>query len=377
MGIIDRYVLRLYVKVLLICFASLTGLFVVIDALNNLDDLLNLGKQHGSFAVVFSEYYGARSLAFFDRTSGLMALVAATFAATSMQRSNEMCALMSAGIPKIRVVSPLLAGATVVALLAATSRELVIPKFRDGLTRDASSMLAGGIEDLTPRYDRLTDIRLGGKQIDRSQRRIIEPAFRLPQHVHGYGVQLTAREACYHDAQDDRPGGYLLRGVIQPAHLKKIDSLVIEDQPVILSPRDTPWLEPDQCFVISKVRFEDLAASSLWQTFSPTTELIARLRNPSLDFSADVRVAVHARLVQPMLDITLLMLGLPVVLSRESRNVFFSAGLCVLIVAFFFLVVLICHGLGNSYLITPALAAWAPLLIFSPLAVFNSYSLWQ
>ena len=56
---------------------------------------------------------------------------------------------------------------------------------------------------------------------------------------------------------------------------------------------------------------------------------------------------------------------------------FFSAGLCVLIVAFFFLVVLICHGLGNSYLISPALAAWAPLLIFSPLAVFNSYSLWQ
>lgn len=377
MGIIDRYVLQMYVKVLLICFASLTGLFVVIDALNNLDDLLNLGKQHGNFAVVFCEYYGARSLAFFDRTSGLMALVAATFAATSMQRSNEMCALMAAGIPKIRVVTPLLAGATVVALLAAASRELVIPQFRDRLAHDASSMLAGGLEDLTPRYDRLTDIRLAGKHIERSQRRIIEPAFRLPLHVKGYGVQLTAREAYYQDAQGNRPGGYLMHGVIQPAHLNKIDSLVIDDQPVILSPRDTSWLEPDQCFVVSNVRFEDLAASSLWQTFSPTTELITRLRNPSLDFSADVRVAVHARLVQPMLDITLLMLGLPVVLSRESRNVFYSAGLCVLIVALFFLVVLICHGLGNSYLFSPALAAWAPLLIFSPLAVFNSYSLWQ
>lgn len=319
MGIIDRYVLQMYVKVLLICFASLTGLFVVIDALNNLDDLLNLGKQHGNFAVVFCEYYGARSLAFFDRTSGLMALVAATFAATSMQRSNEMCALMAAGIPKIRVVTPLLAGATVVALLAAASRELVIPQFRDRLAHDASSMLAGGLEDLTPRYDRLTDIRLAGKHIERSQRRIIEPAFRLPLHVKGYGVQLTAREAYYQDAQGNRPGGYLMHGVIQPAHLNKIDSLVIDDQPVILSPRDTAWLEPDQCFVVSNVRFEDLAASSLWQTFSPTTELITRLRNPSLDFSADVRVAVHARLVQPMLDITLLMLGLPVVLSRESQ----------------------------------------------------------
>jgi phosphatidate cytidylyltransferase len=135
MGIIDRYVLRLYVKVLLICFASLTGLFVVIDALNNLDDLLNLGKQQGSLPTVFCEYYGARSLAFFDRTSALIALVAATFAVTSMQRSNELCAVMAAGIPKIRVVAPLLAGAAIVVTaamvlaLAQTTRRLVFVGF--------------------------------------------------------------------------------------------------------------------------------------------------------------------------------------------------------------------------------------------------------
>ena len=377
MGTIDRYVLRLYVKVLLICFASLTGLFIVIDALNNLDDLLNLGKQQGSLPAVFCEYYGARALAFFDRTSALIALVAATFAVTSMQRANELCALMAAGIPKIRVVAPLLAGAVVVALLAAASRELVIPRFREKLTRDASSLLAGGMEELTPRYDRLTDIRLAGKYAVRSERRIIEPAFRLPLHISGFGVQLTGREACYHDAHDGRPAGYLLLGVTQPAQLTKIPSLVVDGQPVILSPRDTDWLEQDQCFVVSAVTFEDLAANSLWQTFSSTPELISRLRNPSLDFAADVRVIVHARFLQPMLDIALLMLGLPVVLSRDSRNIFFSAGLCVLIVAVFFLVVLICHGLGSSFLVSPALAAWCPLLIFAPLAGFSFHSLSQ
>jgi lipopolysaccharide export system permease protein len=377
MGTIDRYVLRLYIKVLLICFASLTGLFIVIDALNNLDDLLNLGKQHGSLATVFAEYYGARSLAFFDRTSALMVLVAATFAVTTMQRSNELCALMAAGIPKARVVAPLLAGAVVVALLAAASREWVLPEFRDKLTRDAGAQLAGDLEELTPRYDRLTDIRLAGKHALRSEQRIIEPAFRLPLHLSGFGVQLTAREACYHDADGDRPAGYLLQGVTQPAQLAKIDSLIVDGQAVILSPRDTPWLQEDQCFVVSAVSFEDLAANRLWQSFSSTAELISRLRNPSLDFAADVRVMVHARIVQPMLDIALLMLGLPVVLSRESRNVFFSAGLCVLLVAVFFLVVLICHGLGNSYLVRPSLAAWCPLLIFAPLAGFTSQNLWQ
>ncbi len=100
MGTIDRYVLRLYVKVLVICFLSLTGLFIIIDAFNNLDELLALGEKQGSLVAVLGEYYGARALAFFDRTSALMALVAATFAVTSMQRTNELSALLAAGIPR-------------------------------------------------------------------------------------------------------------------------------------------------------------------------------------------------------------------------------------------------------------------------------------
>jgi lipopolysaccharide export system permease protein len=218
---------------------------------------------------------------------------------------------------------------------------------------------------------------LAGRHILRSEQRILEPSFRLPIHATGFGVQLTARDASYHHPQDGRPGGYRLNDVSQPARLAEIDSLVIDGQPVVLSPRDTPWLEDDQCFVVSGVTFKQLAANSAWQRNSSTFELISGLQNPSLEYAADVRVAVHARMVQPMLDITLLLLGLPVVLARESRNIFFSAGICVAIVAGFFLVVLVCHSLGSSFLIQPSLAAWCPLLVFAPLAGYTSQSLWQ
>ena len=338
---------------------------------------MNLGKQQGSLVAVVAEYYGARALAFFDRTSGLMALVAATFAITTMQRSNELCALMAAGIPKVRVVAPLLIGAVIVAGVAAANRELTIPRFREKLTHDAAALLAGAKDELTPRYDRLTDIRITGRHVVRSERRIVEPTFRLPLHTEEFGVQLTAREAIYQEPIGDRPGGYLLKGMLQPVRVAEIESLEIAGPPVILSPCDTPWLEDDQCFVVSAVTFEQLAAGSAWQRYSSIRELVAGLRNPSLDFAADVRVAVHARFVQPMLDITLLLLGLPVVLARESRNIFFSAGICVLIVAGFFLVVLVCHSLGNSFLVRPAFAAWCPLLIFAPLAGFTSQAFWQ
>ena len=56
------------------------------------------------------------------------------------------------------------------------------------------------------------------------------------------------------------------------------------------------------------------------------------MRNPSLNFQSDVRVEIHARLVRPLLDMTLLFLGLPLIVARESRNVFIAMGICMALI---------------------------------------------
>ena len=87
---------------------------------------------------------------------------------------------------------------------------------------------------------------------------------------------------------------------------------------------------------------------------------------------------IHSRIVQPLLDIVLLFLGLPLVVSRESRNVFLAIGVCMGVVTVFLLVVVGFQQLGNSvYLVGPALAAWAPLILFVPAAVGVSESMWE
>ena len=50
-------------------------------------------------------------------------------------------------------------------------------------------------------------------------------------------------------------------------------------------------------------------------------------------------MAIHARIVQPLLDMTLLFLGLPLVVTRESRNVFVAMGICMVVTTAFTLVV--------------------------------------
>ncbi len=111
---------------------------------------------------------------------------------------------------------------------------------------------------------------------------------------------------------------------------------------------------------------------------SSTAQLIRGLRNPSLSYGADVRVAIHARIVQPLLDLTLLLLGLPLVVSRESRNVFIAMGICMAVTTAFTLVVIGSQYLGSvSWILNPALAAWLPLMIFVPPAVGLADSLWK
>jgi lipopolysaccharide export system permease protein len=65
------------------------------------------------------------------------------------------------------------------------------------------------------------------------------------------------------------------------------------------------------------------------------------------------------------------------VLTRLNRNVFIAVGQCLLIVAAFFVVVVACQALGNAILVSPALAAWLPMLIFVPIAYVTALRRWE
>jgi lipopolysaccharide export system permease protein len=80
-------------------------------------------------------------------------------------------------------------------------------------------------------------------------------------------------------------------------------------------------------------------------------------------------MAVHGRLLRPFLDTTLLFLGLPLVVTRTNRNPFLAIGICLAVVTAFMVVVLGCQALGQTGWMRPSLAAWLPLIIFTPLAV--------
>ena len=97
MRLIDRYVFSLFLKVFLVCFLSLTGIYIVGDFVGNLNEFIEAADQQGSLVSLLTTYYGARVPWFFDLVGRVVALIAAVFAVTWLQRHNEMTALMAAG----------------------------------------------------------------------------------------------------------------------------------------------------------------------------------------------------------------------------------------------------------------------------------------
>ena len=374
MTILDRYLLRHFVQIFVICFLSLAGLYVVIDAFQHLDSFSSYAEEHGSLISVMSEYYAYQSFDLFERTSGILVMIAAMFTITWLQRHQEMTAMMAAGISKLRIVRPIITAAITLSILAALNREFIIPQVRDELTRDTKDLGGSAFRDLEARYDGQTDILISGEKTVAIEKQIVKPTFVLPNTLSKYGKQLVAESAYYRDSTDDHPAGYLLTNVSIPANIDKLKSLKQGNRAIIVTSKEAPWLKSKEAFVVSQLHFELLANGSSWRRLASITELVDELSQPSTEPGADLRVAVHSRILQPFMDATMLMLGLPLMFSRRHRNIFLSIGICLLAAISFSMVTLACQSMGGLSLLRPTLAAWIPLLVFVPIAVAMSHS---
>jgi lipopolysaccharide export system permease protein len=125
------------------------------------------------------------------------------------------------------------------------------------------------------------------------------------------------------------------------------------------------------------VTFEQLIGSINWSQFSSTFDLVRAIRNPSLGVGADVPLRVHARIVAPLLDMALVMLGIPLVLGPSRRGVFVAVGLCVGMTVIFFLTVMGSHALVTGDAFSASIGAWIPLLLLAPLAAWRAQPMWQ
>jgi len=358
MNLLDRLLIRSYVKAYIVCLVSLLSLYIVVDLFTNVDDFFT--EHHRGLASVLmhiGSYYGYKISQIFDRLCEAIILLAAMFTVAMMQRNNELLPLLSAGVSTHRVVRPVLLSACGMLLITVANQELIIPHIANYLfySRDDPN----GEKDLEVHHAyEPNGIHITGVTASRAQMVVKKFQCLIPEGVSHDLVHLVAQEAYYFPPGEGKhTGGWLLTGT-QPAELEGWNN------PAILE-----VLDSGKYFLhTQEVTFETITRSKTWFVYASTPLIFTELGRADSSRLASMAVLFHMRVTRPVLGLLLVFMGLSVILRDQNRNVFISTALCLLLCAVFFGACFACKHLGDSETLSPALAAWLPVLSFGPLA---------
>lgn len=359
MTILDRMLFASFVRAYAICLVSTLSLYTIVDLFTNIDDFFGTNRPAAEVARHVLSYYGYRSVQYYDRLCEALSLLAAMFTVAWSQRNNELIPVLSAGVSTHRFLRPILAGAGLALLVGVLNQELLIPRIAPALVTDRDD--TEGTKDLYVQgcFDP-NRVHIDGQKASRRDRTVDKFYVTLPVGPGSEMKHLWAEKAQYIPPQDGvhLSGGWLMTGTTPPELPKDTyDPNVIE------------MIDPGRYFLhVREATFDRATQGQKTQTFASTAALYELMQRTDVGRMNTLAVTFHMRLTRPIVGMLLVIMGLSIILRDQTRHVFISAGLCLVMCAVFFAAVFGGKFLGTGDYVSPALAAWLPVLIFAPLS---------
>jgi len=210
--ILDRQRYWSFLKAYVICYFSLVGLYIVIDAFSNFDEFTKRADGVIEIFQVMGRFYLIHQSQFFDQLCGVIGMMAAIFTVTWMQRNNEQLAILAAGVSTHRAIRPVLVSAIIVNFLAMSNQELIMPYFAEELAKSHDDDGTRKVP-VSTRYD-ARGIMLLGREADRGKKTIMPFFVTIPVDIFGAMRYLKGQQATYippHHPTAPLKGGWLVR----------------------------------------------------------------------------------------------------------------------------------------------------------------------
>jgi len=380
--IIDRYILKSFLFSFVVCFGALFGLFVIVDIFDHIKELIDLGFYQMFHFLV--KMYIYKVFYVFKLLGGPVTLMAAMFTMTRLRKNNELVPLKACGISVYRILMPIFMMGILVTLLGYLNEEVIIPSIADKLLRFDKVMKGKNVD-----VRKAVEVWDGTGKIFYCGRYMVKTRSGEDLIVDwtlddGTRVQIIADKCVWKPDADNVDKWFISNVIINkssregeflpgyPVRYGK-DGMVIEkpgagrtDAP----PRDDVYSRDDgKSVMVSDVTPDDFAREEAFKYMSA-----AQIRRSISDLPSAAKpealVRYHAHFSAPLASIVLLILGLPFVLRQESANVFLGVGVCIIVCAGYIFVDMVSNELGGSNVLSPAAAAWFPVLVFGPVGVF-------
>ena len=383
MKILDRYILQTFLLSLLISLAALMGIVLILDLVINVNKLFNLSTaaRTTGFWTIFlgvADYYFYKMFDYFQWTISPAILVAAAASLVRLNRSRELTGIKAAGVSLYRVMWPMIAVAIVLDAFYVVNQELILPAISIQLARSPDDpevkkeFAVDFIRDdnnniiYAPLYDPKTRemrsearIKDDGTPLYLARVRI----FRRDSKFQPLGT-IEAEKATW----DPKAGGWRLTGGVRLPPLK--EPSLLDRLP------EGPEGDPVDFYSsnVGPPQIQRHRASDFYR-YMAYGELRALAEDPMRSNRQALQVNMHQHVTGPIMNLLLLLLGLPFVAGRDDRNYFTSIGVAIGLVIGVYAITFAATAFGNQGHVGALLAAWLPVFIVLPASLLSMEAL--
>jgi len=374
-SLLDRYIARSWVANVALVLLAFASIYFLGEFMDLIDDI----QQHSVKGRVIFHYYAAHVWQIGFTVAPVAVLVGVLVTLGLLARRNEITAMKAGGISVYRAAGPVLGMGLLSSLLLYGMQEWILPTTNKAAALDFN-VIKGRPAQSSDQFDRrwvlASDERFYNFDyiVEREAppaRGVAEPARGGEFSVYGFSIydvdpkawnlreRLFAHRAAWNpgartydlEAGWRRTGG--TRSVFQPFHLQRVR--VIGREP-------GGEIEPPSYF-----RREEKPSDTMG--FGELRAYISSLESRGFDV-ARFRVQLHRKLAFPMVGLVMTLLAVPFSFIVARRGALYGIGIAIIVAIVYWAVLSSFEALGNNALLHPALAAWAPNLLFGAAGLY-------
>ena len=347
--ILDGYVVKLYLSWLSLAFLGLLGIFYI-STFIDLSDKLFRGETDGRTLLA---YFWFATPQFIYYLIPISALVATLVTIGLLTKSSELTVMKACGISLYRVAAPLLLFGALCGGFLFVLEEAVLAN-ANRRAEELRHVMRGGSPQT---FDVINRQWIVGKTGSIYHYVYLDPRRDQLNGLSVYefdGWQLSKRtfaaEAVFREGWEGHD--VWVREFTASSTAMPFKTFAEQDLP----------LEPPEYFKTQRPAADRMSYGQL-RTY------IGELRASGFDVVQPV-AALHRKLSFPLVTIIMTLIALPFAVTTGCRGAMYGIGIGIALAAVYWIVISIFAAIGDAGLLAPALAAWAPNVLFGTSAVY-------
>lgn len=351
MKVIDRYIIREFLKIFSLALIALICVSVVVDLFERVDDIVKFKPP----LQVTVTYFLAKIPSILFITTPISILLSTLLTLGTLSRNSEIISMFASGISAYRISIPLLILGFIVSVLLFIFNETIIPWANQ--QAEASKLIMKGKQppSLIPKS--------GVWFRNRAENRIYNIKFLLPAQRELQGLtiymlddnfnikeRIDVRTARYTNGEWILYNGYrrifngeVIGGSLLPEFGKQGKKFSIQ-----------PTFED----------FQRIRKDPEDMTYQELQKYIIELQSSGYDASR-YKVDLHGKIAFPFVSMVMVIIGFPFALKSPRSGTSVSIGLSIFIGFSYWTLLNLGLSLGHAQLLPPFLSAWVSHILFA------------